>query len=60
MLPNAAFMKKEPEGKKGGVLSRLSKSESAAVTAIAAVLLLALIFTVLSVVRIGYVPEWKS
>ncbi|MHC1755986.1 MAG: hypothetical protein AB9861_11255 [Methanosarcina sp.] len=60
MLPNAAFMKKEPKGKKGGGLPRLSNSESAAVTAIAAVLLLALVFTVFSVVRIGYVPEWKS
>ncbi|KKG11445.1 hypothetical protein [Methanosarcina sp. 2.H.A.1B.4] len=60
MLPNAAFTKKEPDGKKEGVLSRLSRSESAAVTAIAAVLLLALVFTVLSVVKLGYVPEWKS
>jgi len=60
MLPNAAFTKKEPKGEKKGILSRFSRSESAAVTAIAAVLLLAIVFTVLSVVRLGYVPEWKS
>lgn len=60
MPPNIVFTKKRPEGKRKGALFRLSGSESAAVTAIAAVLLLALVFTVLSVIGIGYVPEWKS
>ncbi len=35
-------------------------SESAGATVIAAVLLLSIIFTVLAVVRIEYVPEWKN
>lgn len=37
----------------------LSKSESAAAIAIAAVLLLGLAFTIISVVKINYAPEWK-
>ncbi len=37
----------------------LFKSESAAVTAVAAVLLLGLAFTVISMVKLSYVPEWK-
>ncbi len=37
----------------------LFKSESAAFTAIAAVLLLGLAFTIISVVKLNYVPEWK-
>jgi len=37
----------------------LFKSESAAVTAVAAVLLLGLAFTIISVVKLNYVPEWK-
>jgi hypothetical protein len=35
-------------------------SESAAATVIAAVLLLCIIFTLFAVIRIAYVPEWKS
>ncbi|MCC4769799.1 hypothetical protein FXV91_06175 [Methanosarcina sp. DH2] len=35
-------------------------SESATSTVIGAVLLLAIVFSVFSVVRIGYVPEWKN
>lgn len=37
----------------------LSKSESAAAIAIAAVLLLGLAFTLISVVKLNYAPEWK-
>lgn len=37
----------------------LFKSESAAAIAIAAVLLLGLAFTIVSVVKLNYVPEWK-
>lgn len=37
----------------------LSKSESAAAIAIAAVLLLGLAFTIISVVKLNYTPEWK-
>lgn len=36
------------------------KSESGASTAVAFVLLLGIIFTVFSVVHLGYVPEWKT
>ena len=38
----------------------LLNSESAASTVIAAVLLLSIIFTIFAVVRIAYVPEWKT
>ncbi|HWR24756.1 MAG TPA: hypothetical protein VN278_00850 [Methanosarcina sp.] len=38
----------------------LFNSESAAATVIAAVLLLAMIFSVLAVVRVEYVPQWKT
>jgi len=37
----------------------LLKSESAAAVAIAAVLLLGLAFTIISVVKLNYAPEWK-
>ncbi|MDI9394325.1 MAG: hypothetical protein QM426_02435 [Euryarchaeota archaeon] len=37
----------------------LLKSESAAALAIAAVLLLGIAFTIISVVKLNYVPEWK-
>ncbi|MDQ1275473.1 MAG: hypothetical protein QG610_1047, partial [Euryarchaeota archaeon] len=37
----------------------LLKSESAAAIAIAAVLLLGLAFTLISVVKLNYAPEWK-
>lgn len=36
------------------------RSESASATVVGAVLLLAIIFSVFSVVRIGYIPEWKN
>lgn len=42
------------------VTKSLFDSESAAATVIAAVLLLSIIFTLFAVVRIAYVPEWKS
>jgi hypothetical protein len=38
----------------------LFSSESAAATVIAAVLLLSIIFTLFAVVKIAYVPQWKS
>ena len=38
----------------------LFSSESAASTVIAAVLLLSIIFTIFAVVKIAYVPEWKT
>jgi hypothetical protein len=60
MLPKIIITKREPEDRKKGVLSCFSKCESAAATVIVAVLLLALIFTVISVVKLEYVPEWKN
>ena len=60
MLPNASLTRKETEKAKEGLFSRFSKSESAAVTVIIAILLLGLIFAVISIVRLHYVPEWKS
>ncbi len=44
----------------GEVIKSLSKSELAASTVIAAVLLLSILFTIFAVVRIAYVPEWKT
>jgi len=38
----------------------LFRSESAASTAIAAILLFGIIFSVFSAIHLGYVPEWKS
>ena len=60
MLSNASTKRKETEEEKAGLFSRFSKSESAAVTAIIAILLLGLIFTIISVVKLEYVPEWKN
>ena len=60
MLPNASVTRKETEKTKEGLFSRFSKSESAAVTVIIAILLLGLVFAMISVVRLHYVPEWKS
>lgn len=60
MLPNASVTRKETEEEKEGLFSRFSKSESAAATAILAILLLGFAFTVISVVKLGYVPEWKN
>lgn len=42
------------------VAKSLFDSESAAATVIAAVLLLCIIFTLFAVIRLAYVPEWKS
>ena len=42
------------------VIKSLSNSELAASTVIAAVLLLSILFTIFAVVRIAYVPEWKT
>ena len=60
MLSNASTKRKETEEEKAGLFSRFSKSESAAVTAIIAILLLGLVFTIISVVKLEYVPEWKD
>lgn len=60
MLPKTIMTGKKPEGRKESGLSCFSKSESAAATVIAAVLILALIFTMISVVKLEYVPEWKN
>ncbi|WP_292390610.1 hypothetical protein [Methanosarcina sp. UBA5] len=60
MLPKTIITTRKPEDRKKGGLSCFSKGESAAATVIAAVLLLALIFTVISVVKLEYVPEWKN
>lgn len=60
MLPRTIMKRKETKGRKKGGLSCFSKSESAAATAIAAILLLALAFTVISVIKLEYVPEWKN
>lgn len=59
MFPNTSVTRKETE-KKAGLFSHFSKSESAAATAIMAILLLGLVFTIVSVVRLEYVPEWKD
>ncbi len=49
------------QGTKVNEMSRKSllKSESAAAIAIAAVLLLGLVFTIISVVKLNHAPEWK-
>lgn len=60
MLPKTIITRRKPEDRKKGGLSCFSKCDSAAATVIAAVLLLALIFTVISVVKLEYVPEWKN
>jgi hypothetical protein len=59
MLPNASVTRKGTEEEKEGLFSRFSKSESAAATAIIAILLLGLAFTIISVVKLEYIPEWK-
>ncbi|MHC1755985.1 MAG: hypothetical protein AB9861_11250 [Methanosarcina sp.] len=53
-MRNSSGKKPESHG-----ISFLS-SESATSTVIGAVLLLAIIFSVFSIVRMGYVPEWKN
>lgn len=60
MLTNASTKRKETEEENTGLFSRFLKSESAAATAIIAILLLGLVFTIISVVRLEYVPEWKD
>jgi len=60
MLPKVITTRKKTGDRKVGGLSCFSKSESAAATAIAAVLLLALIFTMIAVVKLEYVPDWKN
>lgn len=60
MLPNASTKRKGTEEGKVGLFFRFSKSESAAATAVIAILLLGLVFTIVSVVRLEYVPEWKN
>ncbi len=59
MLLKTIMIRKETEGR-NCIFSCFSKSESAAATAIAAVLLLALAFTIISVVKLEYIPEWKN
>jgi hypothetical protein len=60
MLPDVPVTRKETEEDKAGLFSRFSKSESAAATAILAILFLGLIFTIFSVIKLEYVPEWKN
>jgi hypothetical protein len=60
MLPKAIMTRKDIGDRKEGGMSRFSKSESAAATALAAVLLLALVFTMIAVVKLEYVPDWKD
>ena len=60
MLQNSSVTRKETEEEKAGLFSRFSKSDSAAVTAIIAILLLGLVFTIISIVKLEYVPEWKD
>jgi len=52
---------KEKNSKKSQVSKPVFlRSESASATVVGAVLLLAIIVSVFSVVRIGYIPEWKN
>jgi hypothetical protein len=60
MLPSASAKRKKTEKEKVDLFSLFSKSESAAVTAIIAILLLGLVFTIISIVKLEYVPEWKD
>jgi hypothetical protein len=53
-------MKKNYENRSRSKKTFFLHSESATATAIGAVLLLGIIFLVLSIIRIGYVPEWKN
>lgn len=60
MFPDASSAGKKTEEEKTGLFSRFSRSESAAATAILAILLLGLVFTIISIVKLEYVPEWKD
>ncbi|KKG11444.1 hypothetical protein [Methanosarcina sp. 2.H.A.1B.4] len=53
-------MKEDNGNKSGPGRIYFFRSESATSTVIGAVLLLAIVFSVFSIVRIGYIPEWKS
>ena len=53
-------MKTRKNRNRGKTRKSLFNSESAGATVIAAVLLLCIIFSALAVVRIEYVPEWKT
>jgi hypothetical protein len=60
MLPDTSSARKETEKEKTRLFSRFLKSESAAATVIMAILLLGLVFTMISVVKLEHVPEWKN
>ena len=60
MLPKIIITRRKTKSRKEVGLSCFSKSESAAATAIMAILLLGLVFTIVSVVKLEYVPEWKN
>jgi hypothetical protein len=60
MFPKTITTRRETKSRKEKSLSCFLNSESAAATAIAAVLLLGLVFTIISVVKLEYVPEWKN
>ncbi|MCC4765866.1 hypothetical protein FXW07_04320 [Methanosarcina sp. DH1] len=60
MLPDASSAGKKTEKEKTGLFSRFLKSESAAATVIIAILLLGLVFTMISIIKLEYVPEWKN
>lgn len=57
MLPNKTI--KNTEELKERSVFHFSRSESAAVTALIAILLLGLVFTAVAIVKLEYVPEWK-
>ncbi len=51
----------EIKGKMNGTnMTHFIESRSAASTAIAAILLLGILFSVISIITLGYVPEWKN
>lgn len=60
MLPDGSIARKKTKEEKTKLFFPFLRSESAAVTVIIAILLLGLIFTIVSVVRLEYVPEWKN
>ncbi|RXA21338.1 hypothetical protein EQO05_02640 [Methanosarcina sp. MSH10X1] len=60
MIPDASIKRNETRKTNQGLFSHFSKSESAAATIILAILLLALVFAMVSIVRLEYVPEWKN
>jgi hypothetical protein len=60
MLPKTIIQRIKTKSRKEYGISCFSKSESAAATAVIAILLLGLVFTIVSVVKLEYVPEWKN